>query len=390
MNTGLNHTDRAHSPFGGSSAKRVMNCPGSVRLCQQYPNTGSSFATEGTAIHEAIDFIFQGRAKEDSDVVGLTFNDVEITQAIFDDAIEPALERYDAVEKELGGIEYYNECRVDFKGIKNSFGTVDIIGTAKDRSIVLDWKFGRGVAVSAVENEQLMYYAYSAMYTKPVSAFFDKAKPIELFIVQPMVRDGEPFTRWTTTGDQLEAFAAAFIRAAKKSETHPDTFNMGSWCKFCNGKPGCPLYQNTAQDLIALPPEELSSQFEKYAPLFDAMIEWGKAGKDLMHQEMDKGLKVHGWKLVQKRAIRKWVDEKKADAFLARNQIPAADRHVKKLITPAVAEKVLKKNGGRALTEGLVEKVSSGTTLALASDKRAEVTLTSNSLQKLASRLQAG
>ena len=48
------HKDRAHSYVGGSTAKRVLNCPGSVNLCAQYPNVETVFAAEGTALHEAI------------------------------------------------------------------------------------------------------------------------------------------------------------------------------------------------------------------------------------------------------------------------------------------------------------------------------------------------
>jgi hypothetical protein len=56
-----------------------MNCPGSVNLCAQYPNVETVFAAEGTALHEAIDLIFQGKTEKDTDVIGLVFNGHEIT-----------------------------------------------------------------------------------------------------------------------------------------------------------------------------------------------------------------------------------------------------------------------------------------------------------------------
>ena len=177
------HADRAHSPVGGSSAKRVMHCTASVALCAKYPNVESGFAAKGTALHEAIDLIFQGRTKQDTDVIGLTFNGFEITEEDYREAIAPALEMWDALDKELGGIDYFNERRVVFPDIENAFGTVDMVGKARDRTIVWDWKFGRGVAVEAERNEQLMYYAYAAAHTPGTAELFDRDKPIELFIV---------------------------------------------------------------------------------------------------------------------------------------------------------------------------------------------------------------
>ena len=45
----IQHSARAHSSVGGSSAKRVMECPGSMQLCAKYPSKSSEFADEGTA-----------------------------------------------------------------------------------------------------------------------------------------------------------------------------------------------------------------------------------------------------------------------------------------------------------------------------------------------------
>lgn len=145
----IDHSARAHSAVGGSTAKRVLNCTASVALCAQYPNVESEFAARGTALHECIDLIFQGKTNKDTDVIGLKFNGHVITKEMFEEAIVPALEMWDTLDKELGGIEYFNEKRVTFPGIDGAFGTVDMVGKARDRAVVWDWKFGSGVSVSA-------------------------------------------------------------------------------------------------------------------------------------------------------------------------------------------------------------------------------------------------
>lgn len=383
------HKDRAHSYVGGSTAKRVLNCPGSVNLCAQYPNVETVFAAEGTALHEAIDLIFQGKLKNDREVIGLDFNGFTITEDMFEQAIVPALAMWDELDAELGGIHYYNERRVVFPGIEGAFGTVDMIGTSKDRTVVWDWKFGRGVAVTAEKNEQLMYYAYAAAHTPPTDKFFDYDRPIELFICQPMVKDGERYTRWTTSWAQLEVFALELRRAVERSQEPDPPFKMGSWCRFCNAKAGCPAYRGMVETTSKLTPEAMRGELQRWLPYADMMIEWGTAVKDAAHKHLEEGGSIDGWKLVQKRAMRKWVDENAAERFLEEAGVPPEQRSVNTVISPAEAEKVLKRLKAEAIPDGLVSKISSGTTLALADDTRPAVETSVTALQRLADGLAA-
>lgn len=386
----IDHSARAHSSVGGSSAKRVMECPGSLVLAEKYPNTESEFAAEGTAGHEAIDLIMQGKTEKDTDVIGLVFNGIEITREFYDDAIAPCLEIWDALDKELGGIEFFNEQRVTFPGIDGAFGTVDIVGTSKDRTVLLDWKLGRGVPVDAENNPQLLYYAYAAAHTEPSSRFFAKDKPIEMFIAQPRVNDGEPFTRWMTSYLQLEAFAIDLKHAVDVALEPDPPFKMGAWCRFCPAKIGCPLYQNKARDSLALSRDEMVEAIEDWLPQADTLIELGQFIKDKAHHLLEQGASIPGWKLVNKRATRSWVDEKKTLKHFAKMGLPAADRFVKKVISPAQAETALKQAGlPSELPKALVDSRSSGTTLAPESDKRPAVALAPDALKLLADRLSA-
>ena len=386
----IDHAARAHSSVGGSSAKRIMECPGSMLLCEKYPSKSSEYAEEGTAGHEAIDMILQGKTRKDTDVIGLTFNGIVITEEFFDEAIAPSLEIFDALDKELGGIDYFNEQRVTFPGIDGAFGTVDIVGKARDRTVVLDWKLGRGVPVTAESNSQLLYYAYAAAHTKPTDQFFDRDRPIELFIVSPRVNDGEPMTRWMTSYLQLEAFAIDLKHAVDKALEPDAPFRLGPHCRFCNGKIGCPLYNNLATETLALTGPELAAQLAGRLPYADAMIQLGKEMKDMAHALLEQGQPIEGWKLVNGRAMRTWADPEKTLKYLAKIGLPAADRYVKKIVSPAQAETALKAARLPAdLPAHLVVKESSGTTLAPESDKRPAVTVGAGALKLLADRLAA-
>lgn len=387
--TVADHTQRAHSTVvGGSSAGRVLQCPGSVLLAQQYPSTETEFAAEGTALHMAMDMIMSGIAKDDRDVIGLTFNGYVITEEMYDDAIAPVLDHWDELDKTLGGVEFLSEQRVVFPYIEDAFGTTDLIGTAKDRTVVYDFKFGRGVAVDAEDNPQLKYYALAAMHTPATAAFFAEDKPVELFIAQPRVKDGERFTRWMTTTRQLEAYGIELKQAVERGMEPDAPFKMGPYCKFCPAKIGCPLYQNKADNALALTRDEMTAQIADWIDDADSLIALGEFIKEKAHELLEQGAEIPGWKLVAKRANRSWKDEDKTLKYLAKVGLPAAERHVKKIISPKQAEDALKRNGLPAeLPDALVEKVSSGTTLAPESDKRPAMAIAPGALRLLGERL---
>ncbi len=382
------HATRAHSSVGGSSAKRIMECPGSMLLCEKYPSKSSEYAEAGTAMHEALDMILQGKTDKDSDVVGLTFNGIVIDHEMYEEGIAEALRIFDDLDRELGGIEFLNEQRVVFPGIDGAFGTVDIVGSTKDRTVLIDWKMGAGVGVDAEANAQLLYYAYAAANTPATAKFFSKDKPIEMFIIQPRIRDGEPFTRWMTSYLQLSAFAIDLKHAVDKALEPDAPFKLGPHCRFCSGKIGCPLYNGLASETLALTPEELAAQLAERLPYADAMIELGKSMKDMAHGLLEQGQSIAGWKLVNGRQNRSWADEERTLRYLAKVGLPAADRFVKKIVSPAQAEAALKKAKLPAeLPKALVESKSSGTTLAPETDRRPEIVAPLGALKNLAALL---
>ena len=51
-----NHSERAHSEVGASSASRWMTCPASVKASRGIENKSSKYAAEGTCAHELADY----------------------------------------------------------------------------------------------------------------------------------------------------------------------------------------------------------------------------------------------------------------------------------------------------------------------------------------------
>ena len=88
---------------GGSTAKRVINCPGSVALVAKMPPKPSSeYADKGTLLHNAISEVLSGRP----DVIGSKYNDQVLTQELFDDKINDCVKWAQSKTASCSGFRY--------------------------------------------------------------------------------------------------------------------------------------------------------------------------------------------------------------------------------------------------------------------------------------------
>jgi len=351
---------------GGSTAKRVIACPGSVRLVRQMPpRPSSSYADEGTLLHNTIaDILLGDRAPEE--FVGASYADITLDEDLLDRKLRPALEALNEIDPDKQ-MEYAVEVRVGFGDrLPGVFGSTDVVGRIGDRAIILDWKFGSGVAVDVEENAQLMFYAAAAMRTPEAAWAFAGAKEIELIIVQP------PHSpkRWVTDVGRILDFERELFAAVRAALEPNAPLAAGDHCRWCAAKPICPVMTGAAQRALRTAINSLSldeiGQSLKDAELLE---QWIADLRALAHQVIEEGAAVPGYKLVPKRAIRKWADETSAlDALL---QVGLAEQELVEtsLISPAKAEKLLKKQK-LALPKGLTVATSSGTTLVSDDDPR--------------------
>jgi len=352
---------------GGSTAKRVINCPGSVALVAKMPPKPSSeHADRGTLLHNAIATILESM---DADVIGMKYEDQVLTQELYDDKIMVALALLDEVDPDKE-MEYEVETRVDFGDLlPGVFGSTDLIGRIDDRAIVLDWKFGDGVAVTAEENDQLMFYAAAAMRTTALSWAFDGVKEIECVIVQPPV-----LRRWVTTKERVAQFERDLVKAVKASEFPDAALKAGEHCRWCAAKPVCPKMTGAVDRALQMQVKEIDvDMLGRYLKNADLLEEWIKDLRALALQLLESDAPVPGYKLVAKRGTRQWTDETKALEALHDMGVPRAELlKPEELLSPAQMEKVLKKRK-MALPDDLVVSLSSGTTLASEDDPRPAV-----------------
>ena len=368
---------------GGSTAKRVINCPGSVALVQKMPPKPSSeHADRGTLLHDVISEFLDQDGKPITDWLGKTYEGQVLTQDLLDEKLVVALAALDEIDpkKEL---MYEVETRVGFGDLlPGVFGSTDLVGRIGNRAIVLDWKFGDGVVVTAEENEQLMFYAAAAMRTAETAWAFEGADEIELIIVQPpMVR------RWVTTKERIAQFERDLVKAVKAAQLPDAKIQHGDHCRWCAAKPICPKMTGAVDRALVTQLKEIDvDTLGKYLKNADLLEDWIKDLRGLALQLLEKNLPVPGYKLVQKQARRKWSDESKAKALLLEMGLKESVVVETSVMSPAQAEKALKKRFSE-LPEGLVKSESSGTTMAPESDPRPAI-LQLGDLRATLSKLQ--
>ncbi len=368
---------------GGSTAKRVINCPGSVALVQKMPPQPSSkYADEGTLLHDTIADVLH-HLKKPEDYLGRTHNEQVLTQELIDEKLHVALKLLDEVDPKQEMV-YEVETRVGFGDLlPGVFGSTDLIGRIGNKAVVLDWKFGDGVTVTAEENPQLMFYAAAAMRTDATKWAFEGAVEIECIIIQPPT-----IRRWTTTPARIAQFEQQLVAAVKQAMKPDAPLQHGDHCRWCAGKPICPKMTGAVDRALLVQLKSIDvdtlGQYLKNADLLEGWITDLRA---LAFQLLEKNIAVPGYKLVQKQSRRKWTNEQAARKALLDMGLKESVVVETSIMSPAQAEKALKKRWAD-LPEGLVKSESSGTTLAPESDPRPAVLQIGQQLTAALSKLQ--
>lgn len=338
---------------------RWAKCPASVRLSVDMPNVSSSYAQEGTNAHDLAEKIL---------------TNVKTDLSGYDDEMVDAVMTYVDYIRSFTPTWMKVEERFHLESLHpDLYGTSDCILYFSEEKLlsVIDYKHGKGLAVEAENNHQLMYYALGAlMKTKAACSH------VEMVIVQPRCfHPVGPIRSWKVSVSDLIDFSADLVDYAKKTEDPQAPTFAGDHCRFCPAAPLCPTLHETA---IVSAQEEFSPAFsynpEKLGDILGkipAIEAWAKSVKDFAFREAQEGRVPPGYKLVPKRANRKWRNEEDAEHFLlielGLSCVEA--RKDPQLKTPAQIEALLPKEDRKRLEE-IVLKESSGDTLAPVADKR--------------------
>jgi uncharacterized Zn ribbon protein len=220
-------------------------------------------------------------------------------------------------------------------------GTADLIVYNDQELHVIDWKFGKGIEVSANENTQLMAYAFGAIYT-----FSIDPGNVVMHIVQPRLSNYDTYV--TSLGNLERWYDHTLLPGLEACESDNPEFHPSlEACRWCPIKTRCQArieqaFKN-AEEVFAEHAALPEIDMDKVGELINKAKEIEEVIKDLkLHATkviMDGGT-VKNFKLVAGRSIRQWVDENAAIDYMSQHA-ELEDIFTQKFISPTQAEKLL-------------------------------------------------
>lgn len=238
-----------HAKLSPSSGERWINCTGSFDLIDRLnvpEPTGSFAAQEGTLAHSVLEndmLLMLGQRSHIDHLSERNRLGVEAKELLGSHSTvemsENARWHIDLVQDIMmqvhGAADVFVEVRVR-PGIPDCFGTADTIVATEKTLHVVDYKYGRGIPVSAVQNTQLKLYGLGAYEMLKVLYDFED---VQLHIVQPRLSS---VSTWELTLEELLAWRQdTVLPAIEKIRNHTGELNPGKKiCQWCPAKALCP------------------------------------------------------------------------------------------------------------------------------------------------------
>lgn len=256
----------------------------------------------------------------------------------------------------------------------DAWGTADVIIARGNELIVVDFKYGMGVEVSAEKNPQMSLYGLGALQAyQGIAADFEN---VRLAISQPRIKQAP--SEYDLTVAELEAWgrgeACLAVQECQSAWTtaQPDYefTDQALWeqtfltpgekqCKFCRAKATCPKLRSEVADTLGTSaasvdefmgleidqPTAASEDAWLSACLdkADLIEDWCKAVRAEVERRLLAGGHVPGYKVVQgKKGNRAWSNAKDAEETLKAMRVKLEDMYDFKLISPTTAEKLHK------------------------------------------------
>ena len=307
------HENRAHAVLSASASKRWLNCPPSAKLNAEIPDITTEYAKEGTDAHELAEYKVNQLLdiKADNPTENLDYYNQEMEDCT-DSYAQYIAEQMSQYSSPVVMVEQ----RLDFsRYVPGGFGTGDCIIVADDVLTVIDLKYGKGVAVKAEYNPQMMLYALGAL--EMFSILYD-INEVKMVIFQPRIENISEFSM--PVSDLLNWAENELRPKAKLAAKGEGEFCAGEHCRFCKVKATCRkrAEYNLAIAKYDFAPQDMleDSEIEMILERADALTAWAADVKEYALSEALKGRKWNGYKVVEGRSNRKYTDEKMAAAVV--------------------------------------------------------------------------
>ena len=357
-----------HALLSASSSHRWLACPPSARLCENYEDTGSEYAQQGTDAHSLCEHKLKlslGMETEDP-TEGLSFYDEEMEECACGYA-DYVLSLVEEAKRECKDPVVLIEQRLDFsRFVEEGFGTGDCVIIADGTLYIIDYKHGKGVEVSAEGNPQMMLYALGAL--ELFDGIYD-IDTVRMAIYQPRRENVSVYAM--AKDDLLKWAVGELAEKAKLAYAGEGEFCAGEHCRFCKAKAVCRKRAEYNLELakydFEIPATLEDDEIAAILIKVDELAAWAADVKEFALQQALSGVKYAGFKIVEGRSNRKYTDEKAVADTVKK---AGFDPYEPKLLGITAMEKLLGKKKFAEILKGLVEKPQGKPALVPESDKR--------------------
>lgn len=368
-----------HALLSASSSQRWINCPPSARLEAEVKEKASEFAMEGTFAHALAELKLAHyldhitKSKYNTELKKLKGDDF-YSRGLEDDVqiyVDFAIEKINEAKSRTKDAVVLLEARLDYSPwVQEGFGTGDLVLITDGVLEIVDLKFGKGVQVSATDNSQMRLYALGAI--NGFGYLYD-IDTVKMTIHQPRL---DHISTDEVTVDELEYWATnSVMGAAEKAFKGEGEFRAGDHCRFCKIKAKCRARADVNMELAKLdfkdPPTLTDEEIAKILFATDELQRWvSDVAAYALDQAVNQGKEWPGYKLVEGRSYRKYVDEAKVAKALKAAGYSEEKIYTKNLLGITAMEKAVGKKKFSELLVGLVDKPPGKPKLAPESDKR--------------------
>ena len=233
------HKDRSHSLLSPSGAHRWLKCTKSARLEEQFPDTDSSAAAEGTLAHEIAEIKVRGyffQAEWTKRKVTMAINKKKKEQLFQEEMLGLADDYLEEIKRVALSFQSTPAVAIEEEFdlsmyIPEAHGSPDCVLVHQGEMHIFDFKYGKGVPVSAVDNPQLKLYAIGAYEKYKLIYSIDD---VVLHIVQPRL---DNYSSWSVSSKDLLDFGAYARERASIALEGSGTFALDADVRrFCRAR----------------------------------------------------------------------------------------------------------------------------------------------------------
>lgn len=357
-----------HAILSASGSHRWLNCLPSARLELEFDDFSSGAAREGTAAHALCEHKLKVALQMESQRPTSEY-DCEEMEECTDAYRDYVLEQLELAKQTCNDPVVLIEQHLDFSCyVPDGFGTGDCIIISDKRLHIIDFKYGKGVLVDAVDNPQMKLYALGAL--EMYEALYD-IEEVSMTIFQPR---RENVSTWTISVDALREWAETELKEkAKMAFEGEGEYVPGEWCTFCRAAVRCRARAEEklklAQKEFKMPPLLSDAEIEEILHIIPDLTKW--ANEIIAYATdaaMNHGKEWNGFKVVAGRSNRKYSDEEAVAK--AAKEAGFTEIYRKSLITLTDMQKLMGKKQFEEILGDLIYKPPGKPTLVPKSDKR--------------------